>query len=155
MTNKEKILELVSKEKTNSVERNRSRIKNRAGIRESQSIALKVLVRLKEKGWKQTDLAKALNVTPQQITKIVSGKENLTIDTQIKLQEVLDIPILASYYESKMKQSELIEVKVPGIKTTYKAISTLEDTNIIETAKTVINPSLFVVYNNDSLEVVL
>lgn len=99
MTNKEKFLALVSKEKTDTLEKNRERIKNRAMLRESQQIAIKVLMKLDEIGWSQKDLAQAMNVKPQQITKIVSGKENLTIDTQIKLQNILNIPILASYFD--------------------------------------------------------
>lgn len=106
MTNKEKFLALVSKEETNTLARNKERIKNRAMLRESQQIAIKVLIKLDELGWSQKDLAQALEVKPQQITKIVSGKENLTIETQIKLQNVLDIPILASYYENRMKETK-------------------------------------------------
>ncbi|WP_353088359.1 helix-turn-helix transcriptional regulator [Flavobacterium sp.] len=102
MTNKEKFLSLVSDKKTNTLERNRERIKNRLMLRESQKIAIKVLTKLDELKWTQRDLANALNVSPQQVTKIVSGKENLTIDTQIKLQNVLNIPILATFYEKKM-----------------------------------------------------
>lgn len=102
MTNKEKFLALVSFEETGTLERNNERIRNRAMLRESQGIALKVLMKLDDLAWSQKDLAKALGVTPQQITKIVSGKENLTIETQIKLQNILDIPILASYYENKL-----------------------------------------------------
>jgi len=51
--------------------------------------------------WKRIRRKVAMEVSPQQISKIVSGKENLTIETQIKLQEILSIPILASYYENK------------------------------------------------------
>jgi transcriptional regulator with XRE-family HTH domain len=102
MTNKEKFLALVSFEETGTLERNSERIRNRAMLRESQGIALKVLMKLDDLAWSQKDLAIALGVTPQQITKIVSGKENLTIETQIKLQNILDIPILASYYENKL-----------------------------------------------------
>lgn len=46
-----------------------------------------------------SDLAAAMKVSPPQITKIVKGQENLTLETQVRLQEILDIPILASYYE--------------------------------------------------------
>jgi transcriptional regulator with XRE-family HTH domain len=106
MTNKEKFFNLVSKEKTDSLERNRTRIKNRAMLRESQKIALKILLKLDELKWKQSDLARVMEVSPQQINKIVSGKENLSIETQIKLQTILDIPILASYYEDKTNKSE-------------------------------------------------
>lgn len=105
MTNKEKFLGLVSKEDTSTLERNQQRIRNRAMLRESQQIALKVLMKLDDLGWSQKDLAKVMDVTPQQITKIVSGKENLTIETQIKLQNILDIPVLASYYENKRMET--------------------------------------------------
>jgi plasmid maintenance system antidote protein VapI len=106
MTNKEKFIKLVSSEDTKTLVDVTKRIKNRAMLHESQQIALKVLIKLDELGWSQKDLAKALDVSPQQITKIVSGKENLTIETQIKLQNILDIPILASYYENKMNEMD-------------------------------------------------
>ena len=104
MTNKEKFLQLVSGEDTKTLAEVRKRIKNRAMLRESQQIALKVLMKLDDLGWSQKDLAKEMGVSPQQITKIVSGKENLTIETQIKLQNTLDIPLLASYYENKLSE---------------------------------------------------
>jgi len=106
MTNKEKFLQLVSGEDTKTLAEVRKRIKNRAMLRESQQIALKVLMKLDDLGWSQKDLAKEMGVSPQQITKIVSGKENLTIETQIKLQNILDIPVLASYYENKMTEMD-------------------------------------------------
>jgi transcriptional regulator with XRE-family HTH domain len=102
MTGKKEIFKaLVSNEITNTVRKNKERIKNRARMRESQQIALKVLSKLEEPGWSQARLAKEMGVTPQQITKIVRGTENLTLETQVKLQEILDIPILATYYERK------------------------------------------------------
>ena len=73
-------------------------------LKESQRIALKVLLKLDELGWTQKDLATKMSVSPQQVNKIVSGKENLTIETQIQLQNILDIPVLASYYENKSKE---------------------------------------------------
>lgn len=106
MTNKDKFNQLVSGEDNRTLADVKKRIKNRAMLRESQQIALKVLMKLDDFGWSQKDLAKAMEVTPQQITKIVSGKENLTIETQIKLQHILDIPVLASYYKNKMTEMD-------------------------------------------------
>lgn len=134
MTNKEKFMALVSPDETQAVERNRERIRNRAMLRESQRIAIKVLTRLDEKGWSQKDLASILGVTPQQISKIVKGKENLTLETQVKLQEVLDIPILASYYESKQRkvvrniemQDSIIEPIEPPIHLSYRNLSLMQ-----------------------------
>lgn len=137
MTNKEKFFALVSKEETNTLERNKERIKNRAMLHESQQIALKVLMKLEELGWSQRDLAKAMEVSPQQITKIVSGKENLTIETQIKLQNILNVPILASYYENKInimekwiltieKHFEKIAIQADQVTSNYQASKTIK-----------------------------
>jgi transcriptional regulator with XRE-family HTH domain len=130
--NKDKFLSLVSGEDAKTIKEINERIKNRAMLRESQKIALKVLTKLDELGWSQKDLAEKMEVSPQQISKIVSGKENLTIDTQIKLQNVLDIPILASFYEHKInsihqqiimqqKQVEIIIAQTSDIKANYTA----------------------------------
>lgn len=119
MTNKEKFLQLVSSEDTKTIAEVKKRIKNRAMLRESQQIALKVLLKLDDLGWSKKDLAQNMEVTPQQITKIVSGKENLTIETQVKLQQILGIPVLASYYENKMTEMDqkivVIEKRVEKI----------------------------------------
>lgn len=113
MTNREKFVALVSKESKGTLERNRERIKNRVMLRESQQIAIKVLKKLNDLAWSQKDLAIAMDVSPQQINKIVKGQENLTLETQIKLQSILDIPILASYYENKAKAlTELGKIEI-------------------------------------------
>lgn len=104
MTNKEKLLTIVYDEDSGVIKKNRERVRNRAMLRESQKIALKVLLKLDELKWTQKELAKQMGVSPQQVSKIVSGKENLTIETQIKLQAILDIPVLASYYEQETTQ---------------------------------------------------
>lgn len=105
MTNKDKLLSLVSQETTNTLKMIQKSRNNREVLNESQTIALKVLKRLDEWGWTQKDLAHKLKVSPQQVYKITSGKENFTLTTLLKLQEVLDIPILASYYEKNKVNS--------------------------------------------------
>lgn len=121
MTNKEKFLQLVSEEDTNTIAEVKQRIKNRAMLRESQQIAIKVLMKLDEPGWSQIRLAKEMGVTPQQVNKIVRGKENLTLDTQVKIQNILDIPILASYYENKAQKLE--ELFLAFEKTVHYAVA--------------------------------
>jgi len=136
MTNKEKFLQLVSEDDTKTIVEVKERIKNRAMLRESQHIAIKVLMKLDELDWSQKDLAREMEVSPQQITKIVSGKENLTIETQIKLQNILNIPVLASYYENKMNAMEewivTIEMRVEKI-----VAQTNQVTNNYQVSKTV------------------
>ena len=130
MTNKEKFMKLVSDEKTDTIARNKERIKNRAMLKESQRIAIKVLMKLDDLGWTQKDLATKMGVKPQQITKIVSGKENLTIETQIQLQNIMDIPVLASYYENKSKEM-VQQIKI----FTQELIYALNDQNFVTNYK--------------------
>lgn len=106
MTNKDKFLKLVSDKDSKTLAEVKKRIKSRAMLHESHHIALKVLMKLDDLGWTQKKLAEKMSVSPQQISKIVSGKENLTIETQINLQNILDIPVLASYYEKKSEKFE-------------------------------------------------
>ena len=101
-TNKKKFLKLVAEENSTAIAKTTERIENRPWLKESQEIALKILEKLGEIGLTQRQLAQRLGVSPQQVTKFVSGKENMTLATQKKLQEILDIPILATYYEQKL-----------------------------------------------------
>lgn len=102
-TNKEKFKTLVSTEKVNTYEKNKERIRIREMLRESSTIALKVLNRIEDLGWSQKRLADEMEVSPQQITKIVSGKANLTLESIVKIQKVLEIPILVSHLEKVVK----------------------------------------------------
>lgn len=119
MKNKEKFLALISDKDNSTLEQVEYRIKNRDMLKESQKIAIKILLRLDELGWKQKDLAQEMKVTPQQISKIVSGKENMGIETQIRLQSILDIPILASYYEDRRNNYAEIAKIQSGAKLEY------------------------------------
>ncbi|SMO32497.1 helix-turn-helix transcriptional regulator [Gracilimonas mengyeensis] len=76
---------------------------NRKWLRKSQDIALRILDVLEEKGMQQKDLAEALDVSPQQISKIVKGKQNLTLETISKLEQVLGVELVGvPKYQTKM-----------------------------------------------------
>jgi len=66
---------------------------NRAWIRKSINIALKVLDVLEEKNMTQSQLADKLSVSRQQISKILKGQENLTLETISKIESALDIKL--------------------------------------------------------------
>jgi len=58
-------------------------------------IAAKISDALKEKGWRNKDLLKALNKeNPSVITKWLSGTHNFTVDTLVELGHVLSINLL-------------------------------------------------------------
>lgn len=93
-TNREKFLNAVTAVDSKTVNGVEFRNANRGWLKKSKHIALKVLMALKEKNMTQKDLATEMNVSPQYINKIVKGKENLTIETISKIEEVLNIEIL-------------------------------------------------------------
>ncbi len=54
-------------------------------------IAIQVYNRLKELGITQKELAERLNVSKSYVSQILKGKTNMTIETMIKLSDVLDL----------------------------------------------------------------
>lgn len=70
------------------------RRENRPWLRYSGYIALAVMNRLDELNLTQKQLAERMNCTPQYITKIVRGSENLTLETISKLESCLDIDLI-------------------------------------------------------------
>lgn len=75
------------------IKKARYRKENGGWLRKSQNIAIRVLGELDKKGMQQKELAEALDVSPQQVSKIVKGKENLTLQTISKLEQVLGIAL--------------------------------------------------------------
>lgn len=75
-------------------EQAQTRQNNAYWLKHSQQIAIKILKTLRERNMKQTEFAALLNVSPQQVNKIVKGKENLTLETISRIEEVLKISII-------------------------------------------------------------
>ena len=65
------------------------RIENEGWLKHSQYIALAILRTLRAKKMSQKELAERIGVSPQQISKIVKGGENLTLETIAKLEAAL------------------------------------------------------------------
>jgi ribosome-binding protein aMBF1 (putative translation factor) len=63
-------------------------------LRHSQMIAAKVLLQMKEMGLTQKALAERMNCTQQYVSKILKGKENMSLDTLSKLEEALHIHLI-------------------------------------------------------------
>lgn len=67
---------------------------NRAWMDKSMDIALRILDILDEKNMSQNDLAVAVEVSRQQISKILKGHENLTLKTISKIETVLNVTLI-------------------------------------------------------------
>lgn len=65
-----------------------------AWIERSTAIAQRIITALKAKKMMQKDLAWILGVKPQQVSKILKGNINLTLETISKLENALDVTLL-------------------------------------------------------------
>ncbi|UCS91945.1 helix-turn-helix transcriptional regulator [Echinicola marina] len=75
---------------------------NKKWLKKSSEIALRVLDALDDKGWRKADLARKLEVSPQQVGKIVKGQENFTLETLSKLEDVLGITLITVLQEDEI-----------------------------------------------------
>ncbi len=57
-------------------------------------IATRILQTLKARGMTQKDLAEKLGVTPQALTRIVKGRQNLTLQSIRKIEQALEISLI-------------------------------------------------------------
>ncbi|MDE6096052.1 MAG: helix-turn-helix transcriptional regulator [Muribaculaceae bacterium] len=79
------------------------RLENSRWLRRSQKIAMEMLDRMDFLGVNQKELAHRMGCTPQYVSKILKGKENLSLETISKIEEALDmefqsvpVPVAAS-----------------------------------------------------------
>lgn len=82
--------------KTNWREQAQWRRENRRWLRYSGYIALAVQDRLEELSLSQKELAEKMGCSPQYVSKLLKGSENLTLDTISKLEECLDLDLVRS-----------------------------------------------------------
>jgi transcriptional regulator with XRE-family HTH domain len=83
------------------------RVADQAWLKHSQATALKILRTLRAKGLTQKDLAEALSVSPQQVSKWVKGKENFTFETVSKIEAALDVNLI----EVRMEKRSVVKVE--------------------------------------------
>lgn len=67
---------------------------NRGWLRYSQQIALLMLNKMDELGIKQKQLAEMMDCSQQYISKILKGRENLSLETLTKIENALGISII-------------------------------------------------------------
>ena len=70
------------------------RIANKSWLHYSQKIAMQMLDKMEQMKITQKQLAERMNCSQQYISKILKGKENLSLETLTKTENALDIQIL-------------------------------------------------------------
>ena len=82
----------VSKWESDAINRE---INNNEEKKTSELIALKILRILRHRNMSQAALASKLNVSPQQVSKWLKGKENLTVETIDKISNALSVNLIS------------------------------------------------------------
>lgn len=114
-TPREKLASNASGQVSPWIEDAKWRRANRDWLKVSSQIAIRILSTLKEQGLTQKDLAQKINVSPQQISKIVKGKENLSLQTIIKLEKALNVSLIVfpQYEQSNYKEQREYSQTLP------------------------------------------
>ncbi len=108
---KDKLSNLASDQPSDWKIRTKYRRENREWLKKSAAIAVQVLDALKGQDLSQKELAERMDISPQQISKIVKGQENLTLETISNLELALGIQII----EEKVNHSKnLFKKKKPA-----------------------------------------
>lgn len=63
-------------------------------IEKNLAITEKVRLAMDSKGWKSQDLAKAMDKSPSEVSKWLSGMHNLTLKSIIKMEIALEIDLM-------------------------------------------------------------
>lgn len=108
---KEKLIALnTNNKKSNWVQKATFRKENQKWLNYSSQIARRILAKIDgDKELSQVILAKSLNVSRQQINKIVKGQENLTLETISKISDALGIELI-SFPDYKYKYSNPTQI---------------------------------------------
>ncbi len=130
---------LVSKEKSGWKERAEWRKENKDWLDFTFKISVKILREIRRQkpvnGMSQKKLAEALDVKPQYINRILSGKENLTLKTIIRIGNVLGIKLLEIPMEQETQE---VEYPTSELRVCYKNAHTAgKQTTSVEQPTTV------------------
>ncbi|MBN1929717.1 MAG: helix-turn-helix domain-containing protein [Chlorobiaceae bacterium] len=113
-TLKEKIDKVVAKQPSGWLERAEWFEANQSWLDRSADIALRVLSTLDALNMSQKELAERIGVSPQQVSKIVKGNENLTLETISKLEAALGVPLIEVCRATEESEADAETASQPG-----------------------------------------
>jgi transcriptional regulator with XRE-family HTH domain len=149
--NLETFQKLVSDEKSGWLKKALWHKANKNWLDKSAKVAVNVLVALREKEWSQKDLAEKMNVSAQQINKIVKGQQNLTFETISKLEEALAISLMEIIDHKPVNEikTNATQIKANPNTLTNELVSNIFKTNSFsDNFKRKVVPQMTVVYKN-------
>lgn len=98
MKTKEEIISKLSEHSSSSPSKWREkaewRMANKSWLRHSQRIAMMMLDKMEELGMTQKLLAEKMGCSQQYVSKVLKGRENLSIETISKIEDALEMEIM-------------------------------------------------------------
>lgn len=67
---------------------------NKAWLPYSRKIAIKTALAMKSQDLTRSDVATRMGCSPQYVSRLLKGEENLSLETICKLENALNVPIL-------------------------------------------------------------
>ncbi len=125
--------------------------KNKKWLAKSSEIAINILEALRDKKISQKELAEKLEISAQQVNKIVKGHQNLTLETISKIEEALEISLIAIadykiVNEIKVNAATSIKIGVQSSATITADIDTNRGKELKSGKLSKNSPSMTVVY---------
>lgn len=125
--NLKRLQEVARPETAREQEEARYREENRDWLEKSALIALYLERVLRVKGISKKELAQMIDVTPAQVTKLLSGKENLGLKTIAKIekalgQTIVNIPTDVRPYQFAVPVVKLTTVSTLPFKTAKEVV---------------------------------
>jgi ribosome-binding protein aMBF1 (putative translation factor) len=90
----QKLESVTAAESSKWKERTARKAANPKALEKSRIIAINILAQLRKLGMSQKDLAEKLQVTPQTVNSWVKGNSNFTIETIVRIEEVLGVELI-------------------------------------------------------------
>lgn len=75
-------------------EERRRQAKAEGWLQYSRRIAIKVALAMKQQNLSRQDVAERMGCSPQYVSRLLKGEENLSLETICKLEEALNVSIL-------------------------------------------------------------
>ena len=107
--------------------------KSKGWLQYSRKIAIKVAMSMKRQGLSRQDVADRMGCSPQYISKLLKGEENLSLETICKLEDALNIAILQ--YNTNLHKLLLAHsfYQLPVLRVEFQQLFLLGQLEVFET----------------------
>ena len=112
MSLREKLNKIAEEDASNWLEETGKELAGQGARKKSRQLALRVLELLHQQGMTQTQLAERMQVSRQQVAKIVKGQENFTFETIYKLEKAFGVTLMT--IESPKQERAFERTRITG-----------------------------------------